>query len=452
MGNEGHLAKWQVLVVTIALATACSSPPPAAPASAPAGAPTSAPAAATPPAAIGEKPAAPGGAPIKLGVLADISPAFANQGAMMRIMTDYAAQRINAEGGINGRPLQVSYADPKGDPAQAVQLATQFIQQDNVDALVGGVSSAECLGVEDLASKVGIVYVTSTGCATDALTTTMCNKYTFRTGPQGVQTSDPFGAYLVKQYGPNWAILYQDYAFGQSYSQTMEASLARAGGALKVKIAMPLSEPNVTPYVSQIPNDGSVTGFLPPTGGTDSSRVMSVFTQFGLQNKMVVAGASVRENFGGEWPAVLDGEVFTQEHPSVAIPGNTLSEAWVKGATAVASQPDEKQFADVMGGVDKFGPGGQGYQAWTAIMALKLGMQRSNYASKADTDKLIAAMETIDEQPSADFPAGRFIMNKDDHQGKAQQFILKLNGQSEQIVETINAEDTPPIGTCKIAS
>ena len=370
---------------------------------------------------------------------------------MMRIMTDYALKTINDAGGINGRPLQVSYADPKGDPSAAVQLATQFIQQDNVDALVGAVSSAECLGVEDLVGKTGTVYVTSTGCATDALTASMCNKYTFRTGPQGVQTSDPFAAYLVKQYGPNWAIIYQDYAFGQSYSKTMEASLARAGGALKVKIAMPLSEPNVTPYVSQIPTDGSVTGFLPPTGGSDVSRVMAVFTQFGLQNKMVVAGASVRENFGGEWPDALSGEVFSQEHPSLAIPGNALSEAWVKGATAVANQPEEKQFADIMGGADKFGPGGQGYQAWTAIMALKLGLQRSQYASKADTDKLIAAMETLDEQPSADFPAGRFIMSKDDHQGKTQQFILKLTGQNEEIVQTIDAADTPPIGNCKIS-
>ena len=147
---------------------------------------------------------------------------------------------------------------------------------------------------------------------------------------------------------------------------------------------------------------------------------------------------------------VLNGEVFIQEHPSVAIGGNALSEAWVKGATAVANQPDEKPFADIMGGVDKFGPGGQGYQAWTAIMALKLGLQRSNYQSKADTDKLVAAMETIDEQPSADFPAGRFIMNKDDHQGRAQQFILKLNGQNEEIVQMINAQDAPPIGSCKI--
>ncbi|MBV9582639.1 MAG: hypothetical protein JO057_28985, partial [Chloroflexi bacterium] len=100
---------------------------------------------------------------------------------------------------------------------------------------------------------------------------------------------------------------------------------------------------------------------------------------------------------------------------------------------------------------DKFGPGGQGYQAWTAIMLLKLGLQRSNYQSKSDTDKLVAAMETVDEQPSADFPAGRFIMNKTDHQGKAQQFMLKLNGQQEEIVQTINAEDTPEIGTCKIS-
>jgi ABC-type branched-subunit amino acid transport system substrate-binding protein len=295
------------------------------------------------------------------------------------------------------------------------------------------------------------VYVTSTGCASDDLTATSCNKYTFRTGPQGVQTTDPLAAYLVKQFGPSWAIIYQDYAFGQSYQRSMEASIKRAGGTLNVKIAMPLSEPNVTPYVTRIPTDGSINGFLPPTGGSDSSRVMSVFSQFGLQTKMAVAGASVRENFGGTWPDVLNGEVFLQEHPSVAIPGNALSEAWVKGATAVAAQPDQKQFADIMGGIDKFGPGGQGYQAYTAITVLKVGMLKSNYQSKNDTDKLIAAMETLDEQPSGDFPGGRLIMNKDDHQARTQQYILKLNGQQEEVVQIINADDLPPIGNCKIA-
>lgn len=370
---------------------------------------------------------------------------------MMRIMTDYAVQRINSEGGINGHPLQAIYVDPRGDPGQVVQLASQLIQQDNVDVLVGAVSSAECLAVQDFAVKVKTVYMTSTGCATDELTASQCNRYTFRSGPQGTQTSDPLAGYLVKQYGPNWAILYQDYAFGQSYQKTWDDSLKRAGGTLNIKIPMPLGETNVTPYVSKIPSDGSINGFLPPTGGSDVSRVMAIFNQFGLGAKVAVAGAGNRENFGGVWPDVLNGEVFIQEHPSVAIPGNALSEEFVRGATAVAAQPDEKQMADIMGGVDKFGPGGQGYQAYTAITALKRAMLKSSYQSKADTDKLIDALETLDEQPSADFPAGRFIMNKDDHQGKAQQFILKLNGQQEEILQVVTAEQIPNIGTCKIS-
>jgi branched-chain amino acid transport system substrate-binding protein len=475
-----HGLSWPAVGLVLVLVTACSSPAPVPPTTAPAAttaaaakpaatavaaavatsapavaaaAATSAPAAATAVAAVGAVGAVvkPTGTPIKLGVLADISAAFANQGSMMRIMTEYAVQRINAEGGINGRPLQVLYADPKGDPNQAVQFASQFIQQDNVDVVIGAVSSAECLAVQDLVAKVQTVYVTSTGCASDELTSKFCNKYTFRTGPQGIQTSDPLAAYLVKNYGPNWSIIYQDYAFGQSYQRTMEASLQRAGGNLNVKIAMPLGEANVTPYVSRIPTDGSVTGFLPPTGGSDVSRVMSVFNQFGLGSKITVAGASVRENFGGVWPEVLNGEVFIQGHPSVAIPGNALSEAWVKGATAVAAQPDQKQFADIMGGIDKFGPGGQGYQAYTAITALKTAMVKSNYQGKGDTDKMIAAFETLDEQGSIDFPVGRFIMNKNDHQANAQQYIIKLNGQQEEVLQVVPAEEIPSIGSCKIS-
>lgn len=406
---------WPTLGLVVVLLSACSSGSTAVPTAptAAAVATTVAPQVATAAAPVATVAAAAAkaggpatGTPIKIGVLADISPAFANQGAMMRIMTDYAVQRINAEGGVNGHPLQAMYADPKGDPTQATQLASQFVQQDNVDVLVGAVSSAECLAVEDLVTRLQTVYMTSTGCAADDLTATACNKYTFRPGPQGTQTSDPLAAYLVKNYGPHWAIIYQDYAFGQSYQKTMEISLRKAGGTLDVKIAMPVSEPNVTPYVSRLPTDGSVTGFLPPTGGTDSSRVMSVFSQFGLGSKMAVAGASVRENFGGAWPDVLNGEVFIQEHPSVAIPGNALSLAWVAGATAVAALPDEKQFADIMGGLDKFGPGGQGYQAYTAITSLKVAMVKANYQAKSDTPALISALEGLNEQPSIDFPVG----------------------------------------------
>src|SRR5689334_8140594 len=113
-----NLTARALLAAMIVVVTACSSPSPAAPAptQAPAAAPTPAPQPTTAPAATAApakpaattapaaapttaaaKPAAAAaGEPIKIGVLADISPAFANQGAMMRIMTDYAVQTINS--------------------------------------------------------------------------------------------------------------------------------------------------------------------------------------------------------------------------------------------------------------------------------------------------------------------------------------------------------------------
>src|SRR5204863_857103 len=99
-----------------------------------------------------EKPAAakPTGTPIKVGVLDDITGVGAIEGALLRISVELVVDQANSSGGINGHPLQVVYVDPKGDAAQALQLATQLAQSDNVDVLSGGIFSPECLGVQGL--------------------------------------------------------------------------------------------------------------------------------------------------------------------------------------------------------------------------------------------------------------------------------------------------------------
>src|SRR5207249_964355 len=81
------------------------------------------------------------GAAIKVGVLDDVTGVGAIEGALMRISVELVVQQTNSSGGINGHPLQVIYADPKGDATQALQSATQLAQQDNVDVLAGGIFS-----------------------------------------------------------------------------------------------------------------------------------------------------------------------------------------------------------------------------------------------------------------------------------------------------------------------
>ena len=67
----------------------------------------------------------------------DVTGVGAIEGALMRISTELAVQRANTSGGINGHPVQVTYVDPKGVADNALQLAQQLTQQDNVDVLTG---------------------------------------------------------------------------------------------------------------------------------------------------------------------------------------------------------------------------------------------------------------------------------------------------------------------------
>lgn len=194
----------------------------------------------------------------------------------MRLATDLAVDEANAAGGIDGHPLQVVYADTRTDPAQAVQLAQQLVEQDHVDVLIGGITSPECLGVAQLAAKLGVVYVASTGCAAEELTSKSCNKYVFRFTPVGRQQIEPLASYLVKTFGKRWAMLYPDYAYGQSQLAAYQAGIEKAGGTLTIKIPVPLGEANVTPYVTKVPTDGSIDGAVASFGGADQHGLWAV--------------------------------------------------------------------------------------------------------------------------------------------------------------------------------
>jgi ABC-type branched-subunit amino acid transport system substrate-binding protein len=297
---------------------------------------------------------------------------------------------------------------------------------------------------------VGIVYVPLNGCASQDFTAKSCSKHSFRVYPAGRQTSDPSVAYQVKTYGANWAIIYPDYALGQSNLATSKAALERNSGKYVVEIPVPLGEPNVTPYVTRVPTDGSVQVLYVTSTGSDLARVMSVIQQFEINKKLTVVSVLGKESFAGTYPEALDGALITGNRPSDGAPGNAADEAFAKAWVEMA-----RKMADItapLGGPDKVTPGStNGYNAFISMNALKLAMRASNFTGRADTDKLIAAFETLNVPQGPDFPAGPMIMNKDDHQGRITTYLLKISGQKEEVVQTFPAESLPTIGDCKIS-
>ena len=71
--------------------------------------------------------------------------------------------RVNAEGGINGRQIKFLSEDDGADPAQAAQAARRLIQENEVVAMVGSASLVECSANASFYEKSDVVSIMGTG-------------------------------------------------------------------------------------------------------------------------------------------------------------------------------------------------------------------------------------------------------------------------------------------------
>ncbi|MDO9124329.1 MAG: ABC transporter substrate-binding protein, partial [Deltaproteobacteria bacterium] len=65
------------------------------------------------------------------------------------------ADKINAEGGILGRKIDLQSKDEAGGVDAQVKLARKLMLEDKVDVILGYISSASCLAVLPLADELG---------------------------------------------------------------------------------------------------------------------------------------------------------------------------------------------------------------------------------------------------------------------------------------------------------
>lgn len=75
--------------------------------------------------------------PIKVGAFFDLTGPASAIGTPTKLVAEMVVKKINEEGGIHGRPLQLVIADDEGDPTKAAIIAKKFIESDKVVAIIG---------------------------------------------------------------------------------------------------------------------------------------------------------------------------------------------------------------------------------------------------------------------------------------------------------------------------
>ena len=149
--------------------------------------------------ASAQQPATPA-TPIKLGIVSFLSgPAASPFGVPGRNGAEIVIEALNAGTapapyntvGLGGTKVDAKYVDEAGSTAQVVTEFRNLVQRDQVDAVVGYISSGSCLAVTPVADELKALTVYF-DCGTPRIFEEKPRKYVFRASPHA--TMDNTGA------------------------------------------------------------------------------------------------------------------------------------------------------------------------------------------------------------------------------------------------------------------
>jgi branched-chain amino acid transport system substrate-binding protein len=381
--------------------------------------------------------------PYKIGTLQPLSGAGAAGGKTALVGVQMAVDRINKLGGINGRPVEIVIADDESKPDVGRRKIEKLVVEDNIDVHVGGFLSNVCLACMPVFEEYKIVNMISV-CLDTTLTTTKCNRYSFRPYDYAPAQAVAFAPYLINNLGKKWHIAYADYSWGQSTRDAYVQEIKKAGGEVVETTGIPLGTADMTPFLAKI--TGVFDGMFGIFFGKDGVTIGNQAYDLGLTKKYKWAGdGAIAESTN--LPALgnkIEGFVGINRYiPVLEGPLNTPAH--------------RKFFEDASARLKKIDPTGPlpdryVQSNYETVNALRLGMERSKFGGREDTMKLIEALEGLELKEGDDFPQGDKVLRKEDHQAFVPEFIFDIKDGKHRILEAIPKEKTFYPASCKFVS
>src|SRR6266568_6742578 len=171
----------------------------------------------------------------KVGYSAPLTGQSALYGHAVSQSLKLAADDINAKGGVNGYKIEMDIQDDGTQVAQAVTNTKAMILQDNVVALMGSVTSAQCLAESPIAKQNKIITIDAT-CNSWQLTTQpdIVNPYWVSIVPNTYMEGTAAGRLAAKLGVSKIFIVSPKYLFGISETNAFVAALKKANSSVQI--------------------------------------------------------------------------------------------------------------------------------------------------------------------------------------------------------------------------
>ena len=206
-------------------------------------------------AALG-KPALAQSEPLRIGWLAALTgpssaPAIGfNRGVL------YAAEAINAAGGVKGRKIEIVTRDTQGDPTKAVNATQEMISALKVHAVWGPTNSGESLAVTPIMARAKMPNIHP--CVVDTLIDPQKFPNAFRVSPSNTQWDDAVRGYCLKILNAKKvAVIGDTTGYGVAAANASVAALKKDGADVVYHANIEATQPDMMPDMLRARNAGA---------------------------------------------------------------------------------------------------------------------------------------------------------------------------------------------------
>lgn len=162
---------------------------------------------------------------IRIGV---VGPTQLIYGESMRAAALMLQDSLNAAGGIGGRPVELVIRDDAADGETAIGIATEFVNDPTVAAVVGHVTSGAMLEAASLYDDGGLVAVSPTATNPDI---SRAGDWIFRVCPSDILHGPALARWLGDDLGARSAVvLFANDAYGRGILEGFAEEFEASGG------------------------------------------------------------------------------------------------------------------------------------------------------------------------------------------------------------------------------
>ncbi len=320
---------------------------------------------------------------------------------------ELAIKQFNEAGGLGGRKAELLVRDDKLNAGEAATRTLELIEKDKVHAVVGALSSAVQLAVNEVTRARNMLYISIS--QSDTINEVKdFSRYTFHEALNPHMTTAAVAKHTFKK-GAKVAYLAADYAYGHEMLRGFKRAQAAIGAESAIEILHPFGAPDYSTFLPRIsaakPDILCICNF-----GRDQANSIKQATEFGMKQQMKIVVPVILHNQRlAVGPDVFDGVVGGANY------------YW----GLEASIPSAKAFNDAFRAANNGAvPTDYGAYGYTGVKSL---LEAIKVAGGTDMDKMAAALEGL----KYDVAKGPQSYRKCDHQSIQSVLVLESKKKAD---------------------